>query len=222
MSKNTNKSRVITRLTEALFDMIPFDSHSPAIITLSELAGYAGVGMGWDNKKTFIEFKHVLPDVYNNLDQLEMFCIPVSQRILQTTAFEFESDGETVEFSWRFAGWKNRPTRKPDEKVKVGHLRMPENKFGLTIAKKGGEPKSVAIGDDAIYKMAKQCLPVCSWPTAAIAVHLPNHPSVLIDAKINSRAKPIKTQVKKFAATAGQYVKQNVTSLNESQIKIEA
>jgi hypothetical protein len=224
MSKNTSKSRVVTRLTDSLFEMVPSDSHSPAIITLSDLADYAGIGMGWDNKKTFLEFKHVLPDVYHNLDQVDMFCIPVSQRILQTTAFQFECEGSLVEFSWRFVGWKTRPTRKADEKVKVGHLRMPDNKFGLAADRKDSsnhaEPKSVAIGDDAIYQMAKQCLPVSSWPTAAIAVHLPEYPSILIDAKINSRSKPIKTQVDNFVAMSDQYFGQKLTTITEPQKKI--
>jgi hypothetical protein len=99
-----------------------------------------------------------------------------------------------------------------------------DNKFGLAADRKDSsnhaEPKSVAIGDDAIYQMAKQCLPVSSWPTAAIAVHLPEYPSILIDAKINSRSKPIKTQVDNFVAMSDQYFGQKLTTITEPQKKI--
>ena len=214
--RQSKRERMVNNVVDAIFNLTPLEAPQPVILRCGVIAEQA-FGLSWKDDKAYREIRNVMDDVRNDLQQLNIFIVPVNRRIHQKTPFTIsnpnweetgpESEKET-NFEWRWVSWKNRHVRDEDyrtddpngrppdhPKRQMGYLRFPVSEMVTIQNSETDTPISWLVTESNQLEMLKQCLPCRSYPAEAIAVHLPGNESPLVDVATGRAVQRVKTSL---------------------------
>lgn len=219
MSRKSQKTERIEKLTNAVFDLCHPDAPQPVIVpamTFSER--FFGHREHEQNKSAWRNFAGIMDEVETRLVDLDIRVVRINKLGFSKNDYMLENpywDGENPsrQYSW-WSGTlvKWRTFEVGGTNYRVGMLDLPRNSELAEVRLSSVELEHIQFNDEMRHQLCRKMLPSGWHGSAGVALHLPKCDGALLEAKLGRRTQAAITTTTNLCATAQNMVEtQHVT-----------